>query len=65
MSVAVRFAPSPTGRLHIGNIRTAVLNYLFAVKSAVASCCASTTLIPSAPAKSSPKESIVIWPGWA
>ncbi|HRY06036.1 MAG TPA: glutamate--tRNA ligase [Hyphomicrobiaceae bacterium] len=32
MSVAVRFAPSPTGRLHIGNIRTAVLNYLFAVK---------------------------------
>lgn len=33
MNVAVRFAPSPTGRLHIGNIRTAVLNYLFAVKS--------------------------------
>lgn len=33
MSIAVRFAPSPTGRLHIGNIRTAVLNYLFAVKT--------------------------------
>jgi len=33
MSVAVRFAPSPTGQLHIGNIRTAVLNYLFALKS--------------------------------
>ncbi|MFV0369203.1 MAG: glutamate--tRNA ligase [Hyphomicrobiaceae bacterium] len=33
MSVIVRFAPSPTGRLHIGNIRTAVLNYLFALKS--------------------------------
>lgn len=32
MSIAVRFAPSPTGRLHIGNIRTAVLNYLFAVQ---------------------------------
>lgn len=32
MSIAVRFAPSPTGRLHIGNIRTAVLNYLYAVK---------------------------------
>ncbi len=32
MSVTVRFAPSPTGRLHIGNIRTAVLNYLYAVK---------------------------------
>ncbi|MCB1505127.1 MAG: glutamate--tRNA ligase [Hyphomicrobiaceae bacterium] len=33
MSIAVRFAPSPTGRLHIGNIRTAVLNYLFAMQS--------------------------------
>ncbi len=30
MTVAVRFAPSPTGRLHVGNIRPAVLNYLFA-----------------------------------
>ena len=28
----VRFAPSPTGRLHIGNIRTAVLNWLLAAK---------------------------------
>jgi len=32
MSVRVRFAPSPTGRLHIGNARTAVLNWLFARK---------------------------------
>ena len=30
MTVTVRFAPSPTGRLHIGNVRTAVLNWLFA-----------------------------------
>ncbi len=30
MTVTVRFAPSPTGRLHVGNIRPAVLNYLFA-----------------------------------
>ncbi len=29
MTVAVRFAPSPTGRLHAGNIRPAVLNALF------------------------------------
>ncbi|HRD77240.1 MAG TPA: glutamate--tRNA ligase [Hyphomicrobiaceae bacterium] len=29
MSVKVRFAPSPTGRLHVGNIRPAVLNWLF------------------------------------
>ncbi|MFM8747094.1 MAG: glutamate--tRNA ligase [Aestuariivirga sp.] len=30
---AVRFAPSPTGRIHIGNARTAILNWLFALKS--------------------------------
>jgi glutamyl-tRNA synthetase len=30
MTVSVRFAPSPTGRLHAGNIRTALLNFLFA-----------------------------------
>jgi glutamyl-tRNA synthetase len=29
----VRFAPSPTGRIHIGNMRTAILNWLFAKKS--------------------------------
>ncbi|HWV80866.1 MAG TPA: glutamate--tRNA ligase [Hyphomicrobiaceae bacterium] len=33
MTISVRFAPSPTGRLHIGNIRTAVLNWLFARRS--------------------------------
>ncbi len=32
MSVTVRFAPSPTGHLHIGNVRTAVLNWLFTRK---------------------------------
>ncbi|MBV8133727.1 MAG: glutamate--tRNA ligase [Alphaproteobacteria bacterium] len=30
MSVAVRFAPSPTGFLHIGGARTALFNWLFA-----------------------------------
>lgn len=30
MNVVTRFAPSPTGRLHVGNIRTALLNALFA-----------------------------------
>ena len=29
-NVIVRFAPSPTGMLHIGGARTAVFNYLFA-----------------------------------
>jgi glutamyl-tRNA synthetase len=28
-----RFAPSPTGRLHVGNIRTALHNYLFAKRN--------------------------------
>ena len=30
--VRVRFAPSPTGQLHIGGFRTALYNYLFAKK---------------------------------
>ncbi len=30
MSVKVRFAPSPTGKLHVGNVRTALVNWLFA-----------------------------------
>jgi glutamyl-tRNA synthetase len=32
MIPTVRFAPSPTGHLHVGNIRTAILNWLFARK---------------------------------
>ena len=31
--VRVRFAPSPTGLLHIGGVRTALFNYLFAKKN--------------------------------
>ncbi len=33
MSVITRFAPSPTGRLHVGNIRTALHNWMLAAKS--------------------------------
>ena len=29
-SPVVRFAPSPTGKLHVGNVRTALINWLFA-----------------------------------
>ena len=30
MSVKVRFAPSPTGKLHVGNVRTALVKWMFA-----------------------------------
>lgn len=33
MSTRVRFAPSPTGQIHIGNIRTALFNWLWARKT--------------------------------
>ena len=33
MAVTVRFAPSPTGRIHIGNARMAMFNWLFALKN--------------------------------
>ncbi|MBS9720735.1 glutamate--tRNA ligase [Tianweitania sp. BSSL-BM11] len=33
MTTTVRFAPSPTGMIHIGNARTALFNWLFALKS--------------------------------
>lgn len=32
MSVKVRFAPSPTGFLHVGNVRAALINWMFAKK---------------------------------
>ncbi|MEQ1707074.1 MAG: glutamate--tRNA ligase [Terricaulis sp.] len=32
MTVRLRFAPSPTGRLHVGNIITALRNWLFALR---------------------------------
>jgi glutamyl-tRNA synthetase len=32
VNVVTRFAPSPTGRLHVGNVRTALHNALFALK---------------------------------
>ncbi len=32
-NVRVRFAPSPTGGLHLGGVRTVLFNYLFAKKN--------------------------------
>ena len=31
-TIRCRFAPSPTGFLHVGNVRTAVINFLYAKK---------------------------------
>ncbi len=33
MTIVTRFAPSPTGRLHVGNMRTAIHNWLWARKN--------------------------------
>ena len=33
MTTTTRFAPSPTGLLHLGNIRTALINWLYAKNS--------------------------------
>ncbi len=33
MTIVTRFAPSPTGRIHVGNIRTALHNWLWARRS--------------------------------
>ena len=36
--VRVRFAPSPTGALHIGGVRTALYNYLFLITKICTKC---------------------------
>lgn len=35
MKIRTRFAPSPTGYMHIGNLRTALYGYLIAKKTMV------------------------------
>jgi glutamyl-tRNA synthetase len=47
MTTRVRFAPSPTGYLHIGSARTALFNYLYARQRAENFCCESKTPICS------------------
>ena len=54
----VRFAPSPTGALHIGGARTALYNWLLARGAAAASwCCGSRTPTASAPRRRTSRRS--------
>ena len=64
MTIITRFAPSPTGRLHVGNIRAALHNRLLARKVAARSCSASTIPTPNDRARRSAMRSAPIWPGW-
>ena len=48
MQVRTRFAPSPTGYMHLGNLRTALYTYLYARSKAAGSSCASRTPTRSA-----------------
>ncbi len=59
----VRFAPSPTGRIHIGNARVALFNRLFASQHNGNSCFVSMTLISPAPPRLSRGKSRSISPG--
>ena len=44
MTVPVRFAPSPTGHWHVGNMRTALYNWLFARQGTLVSCPINTMM---------------------
>ena len=46
MTVRVRFAPSPTGKLHVGSVRTVVFNWLFARKMGGRSSLPTETTYP-------------------
>ena len=41
--VRTRFAPSPTGYMHVGNLRTALYTWLIAATTTASSCCALRT----------------------
>ena len=47
-SIRVRFAPSPTGFMHLGNVRAALMNFLFAKQKKAPLFFASKTLIMNA-----------------
>lgn len=62
--IRVRYAPSPTGLLHIGNARTALFNYLLPVITAVLSLFVSKTQTASAMWKTVSVLSLKTCVGW-
>lgn len=61
--VRVRFAPSPTGPLHIGGVRTALYNYLFAKNTVETSCFALKTRTKQDLLQEQKNTSLKPWPG--
>ncbi len=61
----VRFAPSPTGALHIGGARTALFNWLLARGKGGRWCCASRTPTASAPRPRTSSRSSTRCAGWS
>lgn len=62
--VRTRFAPSPTGYLHIGGARTALFNWLFARKMGELSSSALKIRITPATRRRLPAQSSPAWNGW-
>ena len=59
--IIVRFAPSPTGLLHVGNARTALLNYLFAQQEGGKFLLRIDDTDARAPSRNSKTAIIAIW----
>ncbi len=59
-----RFAPSPTGYIHVGNLRTALMNYLIARKAGGSSSCVWMTRIRSGRSRNMRMRSKKTWNGW-
>ena len=62
--IIVRFAPSPTGYLHVGNARTALLNYLFARKPGGKFLLRIDDTDAARSNRNLKRRSIAIWAGW-
>ena len=65
MTVTVRFAPSPTGLLHVGNARTALLNWLFAQQDGRPLPAAHRRYRRARSKQAFEAAIIAIWAGWA